>query len=133
MAKRTINKSIMLSEKEAELLHKKAARSGMSEGAFVRYLICGINPIEALPDSFHEDMKSLSRIDRNINQITKIASSNGYVGEAEIKFLKEMKKSIDECYEKIIEKIMAPRCFKTPCCESVIEIVDFEDRMEPKE
>ena len=122
MAKRTINKSIMLSEKEAELLHKKAVRSGMSEGAFVRYLICGINPIEALPDSFHEDMKSLSRIDRNINQITKIASSNGYVGEAEIMFLKEMKKSIDEYYEEIIEKIMAPRRFKTPCYESIIEV-----------
>ena len=74
MAKRTINKSIMLSEKEAELLHKKATRSGMSEGAFVRYLICGINPIDALPDSFHVDMKSLRRVESNINQRRKITS-----------------------------------------------------------
>ena len=133
MEKKDVCKIILMSTEEANILHDKAEKSGMSESEYIRYLIRGINPIIALTESFHTDMENLNRIGRNINQMTRLALSKGYVGNTEIEFLKEMKKSIDKCYNEIIEKIMTPTKFKSPCCESVNESIDITELMEEME
>lgn len=127
MKKRDVCKTVLMSSDEAKILRNKANKAGMSESEYIRYLVCGINPVEVLPKTFHSDMENLNRIGKNINLITKLALSNGYVGDAEIEFLKEMNKTIEHYYEEIIDKIMAQKHFKAPSCESVNETVDVSE------
>ncbi len=73
MRKRNVHIQFWLDKKEAEILQKKAKRSGISSAAYVRHLINGVIPQDAPPPDYYSMMQQLYRIGNNLNQIAQKA------------------------------------------------------------
>lgn len=69
MMPRTIKKQFWMSPEEATDLANKAKRCGISEAAVVRLLLSGFQPREKPGDEFYREMRNLSAIGNNLNQL----------------------------------------------------------------
>ena len=69
MMPRTIKKQFWMSPEEATDLADKAKRCGISEAAVVRLLLSGFQPREKPGDEFYREMRNLSAIGNNLNQL----------------------------------------------------------------
>lgn len=85
MAKRNIEKHILMNREEAQDLQKKAKKTCLSEGALIRMLIKGYTPKERPDDRFFDTMRELSAIGNNINQLAVKANTLGFVDSVMLK------------------------------------------------
>ncbi len=68
--KRNISKRFELNRKEADLLRIKSRQTGLSEGEYLRELICNSQPVEAPPRQFYETMGKANRLVSDIGKLT---------------------------------------------------------------
>jgi len=73
MRNRTVPIQIFFSEKEAEQLKKRSAKSGYSMSAYIRSLLDGYIPQPMPPPDYHAMMRELHYIGHNLNQIAQKA------------------------------------------------------------
>lgn len=73
MRKRNIAILFRLNRKEAEALDKRVKKSGLSREAYLRQLINGLVPKNALPPDYYSMVRELHRIGNNLNQIAQKA------------------------------------------------------------
>jgi hypothetical protein len=95
-----------LNEKEAERFDMIVKRSGLPREVYLRHLINGLIPTETPPPDYHNMMKELRGIGRNMNQIAQKAHVLNVIDT----------KRFDEAYEQykaaviaITEAVMLPR------------------------
>ena len=82
MRKRTNDKHVRLSNTELETLQTNAAKTGLSQEAYLRLLIMGYVPRPLPPIPYQALMKELRAIGNRVNQIAARANATGF-------FLKE--------------------------------------------
>lgn len=75
--KRSITIKVRLSEKELAHLNELVSASKLSRESYIRMLIKGVIPKPAPSAELIETTKLLRSIANNINQIARIANSNG--------------------------------------------------------
>ena len=85
MSKRNIEKHILMNKAEAQDLQKKAKRACLSEGGLIRMLLKGYEPREKPDERFYDDMRELSAIGNNINQLAIKANALGFVDSQMLK------------------------------------------------
>ena len=66
---KTVKKQFWMSPEEAADLADKAKSCGISEAAVVRLLLSGFQPREKPGDEFYREMRNLSAIGNNLNQL----------------------------------------------------------------
>lgn len=88
MRRKIIKKNFWLSFEEDEQLKKLASLLNMSEADTFRKLLFETTIKEAPKKDFYEAIDKLNRIGVNINQLTKVANTNGslYIYELEKHF-----------------------------------------------
>lgn len=79
MAKRTIEKHILMTRTEAQDLQKKAKKACLSEAGLIRLLLKGYEPREKPDGKFYDAMRELSAIGNNVNQLAAKANALGFV------------------------------------------------------
>lgn len=79
MAKRTIEKHILMTRTEAQDLQKKAKKACLSEAGLIRLLLKGYEPREKPDGRFYDAMRELSAIGNNVNQLAAKANALGFV------------------------------------------------------
>ena len=79
MKKHTIQKQFRMTPEDADLLKTKATLVGLSQSSLVRTLIRGYAPREKPPPEFYADMRKLTSIANNLNQLARIANTDGYI------------------------------------------------------
>ncbi len=77
MQTRTIKKQVWMNASEAQSLHRKAAKAGLTEAALIRFLVSGYEPKEKPDDRFYECMRQMSAIGNSLNQIARKANALG--------------------------------------------------------
>ena len=77
--KRRVKKQFWLSPQDARELKRKAELCGITETAVIRILLHGYEPKEKPDARFYEDMRQLSAIGNNINQLSVKANTLGFV------------------------------------------------------
>ena len=80
--KRTIGKLVRLTAKEQQRLRNHAKKCGLSEEAYLRFLLNGHAPKEVPPLEYHRLIRELNAIGNNLHQIAARANATGF-------FLKE--------------------------------------------
>lgn len=85
--KRNIRISVRLNRQEHRLLKEKCRQTGLTIEGLVRNLIDGCEIRPRPPDSYKDLARELSAIGNNINQITHLANSTGYVSRAQVEQL----------------------------------------------
>lgn len=85
--KRNIRISVRLNRQEHRMLKEKCRQSGMTIEGLVRGLIEGCEIRPRPPDSYRDLARELAAIGNNINQITHLANSTGYVSRTQIERL----------------------------------------------
>lgn len=81
--KRNIRISVRLNPQEHRLLKERCRQSGLTIEGLMRSLLCGCQIKQRPPDSFKDLARELAAIGNNINQITHLANSTGYVTQAQ--------------------------------------------------
>ncbi len=76
---KSVQKHIRLSICESQDLKQKAQRTCMSESQLIRALIRGYKPKEKPDNRFYEEMRQLSSIANNLNQLAAKAHSLGFI------------------------------------------------------
>lgn len=76
-----------MTEREYAEMHRKAEIAGLKIEPFLRSLLSGCEIRPRPPDSYKDLARELSAIGNNINQITHLANSTGYVSRAQIEQL----------------------------------------------
>lgn len=84
MLKRNKQVIIRLTDKEYETLHTKADTAGISMNLFIRRLIDGCKIRPRPPDSYKELAREIAAVGNNLNQITHLANSTGYISPEQI-------------------------------------------------
>lgn len=87
---RKIQKKVELNQYEADMLKIKARQCGIKEGRLLRELITGFAPAEKPGKEFYDAMEEIRKIGININQIARVANTNGYIDEEWLKELAAM-------------------------------------------
>ena len=85
--KRNIRISVRLNRQEHRLLKEKCRQTGLTIEGLVRNLTHGCEIRPRPPDSYKDLARELSAIGNNINQITHLANSTGYVSRAQVEQL----------------------------------------------
>ena len=83
--KQRIKKQFWLSPQDARELKRKAELCGITETAVIRILLHGYEPKEKPDARFYEDMRQLSAIGNNINQLAAKANTLGFVDAPQLK------------------------------------------------
>jgi len=75
------NKSfhIRLTEKEYQLLCKRAKQSGLFKSTYIRFMIEGCCPKERPDDRFYVVMRQLAGMSSNCNQLARKANALGFI------------------------------------------------------
>lgn len=73
MRKRNIQIITRLNKEENERLKKHIKKSGLSQEAYIRFLINGLVPTDAPPPDYFTMMRELHAIGKNLNQIAQKA------------------------------------------------------------
>lgn len=85
MRKRHYRARVWLDKNEFAQFIRNVERSGLSQEAYLRRLITGYTLKESPPLVYHELIRQLSAIGRNINQITTVANAIHLIDAAEYK------------------------------------------------
>lgn len=94
MVTRTEKITFRMTPKEKEQLKKKVAASSLKMEPFIRALIAGKEINERPPDGWAEAVRQLSAIGNNINQIARIANTNGIIDISAISEIQNMHSEI---------------------------------------
>lgn len=86
MRKRNIRVQVWLNEEEKAKLHTNAAKSGLSQEAYLRILINGYIPKPLPPPDYHSMIKELHAIGNNLNQIAAKANAIGHIDRTVFKY-----------------------------------------------
>ncbi len=103
MRRKIIKKNFWLSFEEDEQLKKLASLLNMSEADTFRKLLFETTIKEAPKKDFYDAIEKINRIGVNINQLTKVANTNGslYIYELE-KHFNRLSVLIEELKDKYI-------------------------------
>lgn len=85
MRTRANHVSVWLNDRELAYLKGLSEKSGLKVDPLIRALIMGQGIRAKPPEEYHLILRELSAIGNNINQIARVANTNGNIGEAEIK------------------------------------------------
>ena len=99
MAKRNCRFEVRLTKDEYSNLTKKARRSGLSTGAFVRMAIAEKEIHEAPPVDVPRLIREVRRVGSNLNQILRIANSRGLLE------VPDLRKALED--NRAVEKMIA--------------------------
>ena len=102
MRKRNVHIQFWLDKKEAEAFQKKVKRSGLSREAYLRHLVNGLEPQDAM-------MRELHGIGNNLNQIAVKAHT---LNVLDVQRYDEACRKIDTAIKKITEAVILPRPMK---------------------
>ena len=92
MRKRKYDFHIFLDEKENEALCKLSGITKLSKSQLIREIILGYSPPEGPPANYGELIYQLRSLGNNINQILRIARTNGILNPVELeKHLSELR------------------------------------------
>lgn len=94
--KRTIGKLVRLTAKEQQRLRNHAKKCGLSEEAYLRFLLNGHAPKETPPLEYHRLIRELNAVGNNLHQIAARANATGF-------FLKE---DYALNYRRLMEKVL---------------------------
>ena len=89
MRERAIKKQFWINQNEENLLKAKSKKSGLNESEFLRSCIKGYKIKEQPTKEIREFIKQISGIANNVNQIAIKTNIRGYVGDDELKYLKQ--------------------------------------------
>ena len=90
--------SFWLTENEQKQMKKMIYLTHHTQSDFIRRAIFGIKIYPKMPENFYDLLKEINRIGINVNQIAKLANSNGYVTCEQINALD---KKLDEIIELV--------------------------------
>ena len=79
MRKRNIRIQFWLNKKEADELHKRVKRSGLSREAYLRHLVRGYLPKDAPPPDYFAMMQELRKVGHSFEQIAYEAHLSGHM------------------------------------------------------
>lgn len=79
MRKRNIRIQFWLNKKEADELHKRVKRSGLSREAYLRHLVRGYLPKDAPPSDYFAMMQELRKVGHSFEQIAYEAHLSGHM------------------------------------------------------
>lgn len=82
MRKRNIPVLVRLNEKEQQHLASQVKKSGLSQEAFIRFLINGYVPKALPPLDYYAMMRELHAIGNNLNQLAAKAHAIGHLDRA---------------------------------------------------
>lgn len=85
MRTRANHVSVWLNDRELAYLKRLAEKSGLKVDPLIRALIMGQEIRAKPPEEYRSILRELSAIGNNINQIARVANTNGNIGETEIK------------------------------------------------
>ena len=125
--KREISKRIELSKGEAKVLHMKAKQCGLNETDLIRELIMGLQPTEAPPRQFYENMEIISQLGEAIQQFLK--TWTGVATPEMVQILQGMSGQLNEVCVGIKKSVTQAR-FYSP---DVYEIWEYEVQKAAKE
>ena len=92
MSKRKYEFHIYLNEEEKDALCKLSEITKLSKSQLIREIILGYSPPEGPPANYGELIYQLRSLGNNINQILRIARTNGILNPAELeKHLTELR------------------------------------------
>ena len=77
MRKRNCRVEVCFTKDELSAPSKKAKKSGMSIGGFIRTAVSGMEIKEAPPAEYYDMIRELRRVGSNINQVLKKANAAG--------------------------------------------------------
>lgn len=106
---RTNRITLRLTDKEQQLLKDASWKAKLSQAAFIRSRVFGSRMPEVpqeVKDLFHQLDYSINKIGTNINQITRLANTAGYVNRSDIRNLEEQQERLEESCRRAFEKIM---------------------------
>lgn len=106
MRNRNIRKQVWLNREEANLLRKKAKKTGLNESELIRSYILGIEVREKPDDRFYEVMKQLSSIGNNLNQIAKKANAFNFIDAS---FYKKEANQWNQFILKVKKEFLLPK------------------------
>lgn len=110
MRKRNVHIQFWLDKKEAEAFQKKVKRSGLSREAYLRHLVNGLEPQDALPPDYYAMMRELHGIGNNLNQIAVKAHT---LNVLDVQRYDKACRKIDTAIKKITEAVILPRPVQT--------------------
>ena len=103
MRTRTIKKSFYLNENENNMLKEKCFNGVISESNYFRMCILDKEIKEKPDERFYDTLEQLRRIATNINQIARIANTDGTIDIDSLKiFEKEVKDIISDLRKKYL-------------------------------
>lgn len=82
MLKRNIKITFRMNHKECDHLKRLVKRSGLSQEAYLRQLVKGVIPRDALPPDYFSMMRALYAVGDTLNQIAVDAQACGMVDAA---------------------------------------------------
>lgn len=82
MRRRNIRIQFWLNKKEAEVLHKRVKRSGLSREAFLRHLVSGYIPKDAPSPDYYAMMRELQKVGQAFDRIAYEAHLIGNIDPA---------------------------------------------------
>ena len=100
MSERKYEFHIYLSEEEKDALCKLSEITKLSKSQLIREIILGYSPPEGPPANYDDLIYQLRCVGNNINQILRIARTNGILNPAELeKHLSELKDVEQEMHD----------------------------------
>ena len=109
--KRNISKRFELNRKEADLLRIKSRQTGLSEGEYLRELICNSQPVEAPPRQFYEAMGTANRLVADIEKLTEQISCSAADSMDHLDELWEMCRQMQGLLVEIKEVVSSARYY----------------------
>lgn len=105
MLKRNIKITFRLNAKEQQSLVKQVKKSGLSQEAFIRFLINGYVPKELPPPDYFFMTRELHAIGSNLNQIAAKANATGHIDKTAFQYeANRLRKAVQD----IMEAVTAP-------------------------
>lgn len=94
MLKRNKQVIIRFTDSEYTDLRNKADAAGLKMSPLIRQIITGCEIKPRPPDCYKDLVREIAAIGNNINQITHLANSTGYVSRTQVEKLAELMKEI---------------------------------------
>ena len=110
MRKRNIRIQFWLNKKEAEVLHKRVKRSGLSREAFLRHLVSGYIPKDAPPPDYFAMMRELQKVGHGLEQIAREAHLSNAI---DVERYDTACREFESLVKKITEAVILPAQMKS--------------------
>jgi len=106
MKKRTTQIIFRLTRDEADVLNKRAKKSGLSRESYLRHLLKNLVPTDLPPPDYYNMMRTLNAIGNTLDQIVQRAQAGGIV---DTKRYDEAVVALDKAIIEITNAVMLPR------------------------